>query len=179
MCTASFLPFFLFCTWSQSLNHPVWCNHVVQIHLCHIWNNNIVYLLARSWDSQVCRCVCGRQCLCKCACVHACVLMHLLKSLKWELWEGEGIYQNHLTAHNSLCWLLAGSPIKIIWTWLLLCLICFFEDINTLPGNIFRHTVDHICFCLLSESLNLYFKGQLWAASYISFIHITVTVRTL
>lgn len=75
-------------------------------------------------------CVCnGQLCLCERARVHACVHLHLLKNLKWGVGEREGIYQNHLTALNSLSWLLAGSPIKIILTWLLLRLISLFRAI--------------------------------------------------
>lgn len=91
------------------------------------------------------------RCSCECACVHACVHVHLLQLLKWEVGEREGIYQNHLTAHNSLSWLPAGSLIRIILTWLLLCLICFSEWYQA--RNTFRYIVQHIHFCLLYEPL--------------------------
>lgn len=67
-----------------------------------------------------------------CACASVLVFMHVCTCTCWNIqnakWEKrKGICQNHLTAHNSLSWLLAVSPIKIILARLLLCLICFFE----------------------------------------------------
>lgn len=72
---------------------PIRSSHVVSIHFCHIWNNNIA---AWIWASQVSVCIYGRVCQSS-----VLVLRHVCTpALKEDV--GGKIYQNHLTTHDGL-----------------------------------------------------------------------------